>query len=60
MGLNYLHKPIEQLLADDSPLLKATQEPPIKILKFKGLLHKRTVAPQSKIIYAPKSGKDKE
>lgn len=59
MGLNLNNKRIEELLCEDSPLLKAAQQPPIKLYKFRGFTIKRsTSSTKPLIIRAPIVNKD--
>jgi hypothetical protein len=59
MGLNLNNKRIEELLCEDSPLLKAAQQPPIKLYKFRGFTIKRSTSPTKPlIIRAPIVNKD--
>lgn len=59
MGLSSFYTPIEELLTEGSPLLKAAQQPPIKLIRFKGFSYTKRPMTKAKVIFAPKESKDK-
>lgn len=59
MGLSSFYTPIEELLTEGSPLLKAAQQPPIKLLRFKGFSYTKRPMTKAVVQFAPRETEQK-